>query len=297
MSVASREAETVLYYPTILLIGAMKAGTTSLFADLVRHPAISGSVDKEPEVLLSMGDRQALAGAYRWQFGRADPGQHRLEASTAYTKSQHAPEAASHAKEHLPPETRILYQVRDPVDRVISHAQHLRRHGRTNATKLRDILDEFPEVIATSRYHACLTPWLEAFPARVHVVCFEEYVSDRSKTLAGIANWLDVDTSKDEWSGPRPKLNQSSGGVGLRTGAVGALRESSFYRILRPWLSHDLRARLGSWFSTQPPPESVEHSAADLMRVREELVEDVAAFFELPEAPYCPWRTSWSHVD
>ena len=76
----------------VIIVGAMKAGTTSLFDYLKAHPAICPAMMKEPEYFTHYQHHGFRARGINikqysdlWQF---DPSQHRyaLEASTGYTK-------------------------------------------------------------------------------------------------------------------------------------------------------------------------------------------------------------------
>ena len=54
------------HLPDFLIIGAMKAGTTTLYRDLELHPQIFLPQEKEPETLVSLGDDLlAMAADYR----------------------------------------------------------------------------------------------------------------------------------------------------------------------------------------------------------------------------------------
>ena len=50
--------------PHFLIVGAMKAGTTTLYRDLVLHPDIFMPTVKEPEILIKHGTRDSIAKAY-----------------------------------------------------------------------------------------------------------------------------------------------------------------------------------------------------------------------------------------
>ena len=120
--------------PDFLIIGAQKAGTTALYAYLLRHPAIVGPSWKE----VSFFDRHFARGAkwYRGQF----PNALRLrlverrtgvapiagEASPSYLFHPFAPERVA----ALLPDVRLVALVRDPVDRAFSHYQHEVAFGR-----------------------------------------------------------------------------------------------------------------------------------------------------------------------
>ena len=79
----------------LLIIGAMKAGTTSLFGWLAQHPAIAPSTKKETNFFshgaAASGGPEDYAQNWNWL-----PNQHRwaMEASPAYSKLPARPNAA-----------------------------------------------------------------------------------------------------------------------------------------------------------------------------------------------------------
>lgn len=72
----------------VLIIGAMKAGTTSLYRYLEQHPKVSGAVVKEPEFFLRNQGHAVKAERYSDLWPTFDPEHHdyALEASTGYSK-------------------------------------------------------------------------------------------------------------------------------------------------------------------------------------------------------------------
>jgi hypothetical protein len=85
--VVSTPVALLMRLPDFLIIGAMRAGTTSLFFDLLANPAVFFPQDKEPHCLatddvLSASGRAAYGDLYR----AAGPGQACGDASTGYSK-------------------------------------------------------------------------------------------------------------------------------------------------------------------------------------------------------------------
>ena len=73
--------------PDFLIVGAMKAGTTTLYRDLSGHPGIYLPEEKEPETLVRFGnDEAAILRDYKSLLGRSPKGALTGEASTVYTK-------------------------------------------------------------------------------------------------------------------------------------------------------------------------------------------------------------------
>ncbi len=106
--------------PRLYLIGAQKAGTTTLAFLLDQHPDIALSDPKEPGYFVDP-DAKGLEW-YRGCFPAKLPAM-LLDASTGYTMMA----AQSGADDSVPlrikaaaPDARFIYVLRDPVDRTIS---------------------------------------------------------------------------------------------------------------------------------------------------------------------------------
>ncbi|MHC4218058.1 MAG: sulfotransferase domain-containing protein, partial [Planctomycetota bacterium] len=168
-----------------LIIGAMKAGTTSLYRDLLDNPAVFMPVEKEPanllsdEVCTSVGRR-----AYARHFERARPDQVCGEATTGCAKLPDIPGVPQRAKRVLGPKVKAIYLVREPVSRIISQHHH-ERSSRKISCDIDTAVREHSRFIDFSRYAMQITPWLEALgPEQVMLVRFETYVAQRLETVA-----------------------------------------------------------------------------------------------------------------
>lgn len=105
--------------PAFLVIGAQKAGTTSLYAWLSRHPGVNVSQTKE----LHFFDQHFHRGVawYEQNFSGRCAG----EATPYYL---YHPLAAQRAAAVVP-EAKLIVLLREPVSRAWSHYHHVRRHG------------------------------------------------------------------------------------------------------------------------------------------------------------------------
>jgi sulfotransferase family protein len=113
--------------PSVLIIGAQKSGTTSLFNYLVQHPDVLPPLRKEVHYFDFHHDR-----GVQWYRGRF-PYSHRLrrgsltlDASPYYLVHPLVPQRAA----QLLPEVKLIALLRNPVDRALSHYQHEVRGGR-----------------------------------------------------------------------------------------------------------------------------------------------------------------------
>lgn len=171
----------------------MKAGTTSLAADLQRHPAICFPAVKEPHFLTSDAPLEVCRRRYAQLYRRAEAGQLCGEASTGYTKLPRICGVPERALAVLGPRTRLIYMVRNPIARAISHHYHLIRNDRA-PVRLAAALERHGELVDFGRYAMQLAPWLEAYErANLLVVRFEDYVARPERTLGEIFRFLDLE--------------------------------------------------------------------------------------------------------
>jgi Sulfotransferase domain len=112
--------------PSLLIIGAQRSGTTSLFNYLVRHPRILPPYGKEIHYFDHYYDR-----GVRWYRGRF-PYAHQLrsaltlDASPYYLAHPLVPGRAA----SLLPDVKLIALLRNPIERALSHHQHEVRGGR-----------------------------------------------------------------------------------------------------------------------------------------------------------------------
>ena len=102
----------------LFIIGAMKAGTTTLHYLLDRHPDIFMSLEKEPQVFSS----KPLA-SYDDIFEGYDKQKYMGESSTAYTKLPDEPNIAKQIYDYNP-DAKLIYLIREPMARAVSHYRH-----------------------------------------------------------------------------------------------------------------------------------------------------------------------------
>jgi hypothetical protein len=184
----------------------MKAGSTYFSQLLGSHPQVFISTPKEPCHFCDPEPLRALwphgwelgfwrsVDAYLALFSGAGPAIYAGEASTSYTHLPRMPDIARRIHQ-FSPDARILYIMRDPIDRTISHYWHAVQYFGENRKPLAAIRDE-PHYMAVSDYASQLTPYLELFGARqVHALTFERLVRHPVETTQAVFRWLGVDDS------------------------------------------------------------------------------------------------------
>jgi hypothetical protein len=180
--------------PNFLIIGAMRAGTTTLFQDLETHPDIFMPENKEPAFLChTRTDRPTVLGRYGRLFQNAAPHQLCAEASTAYTKLPDWPGVPAYAKDICGPDLKMVYIVREPIARARS-AHHHDISKRDVALPIDRAMREVPRFLDYSRYAMQLDAWLESFPPeQIYVLRFEDYVADRESWARRVCAFLGID--------------------------------------------------------------------------------------------------------
>lgn len=110
--------------PDFIVIGAQKAGTTSLYDHVVAHPAVHPAIGKG----IHYFDEEYNRGAawYRSNFPIDRPGRTTGEASPDYLPHPNVPARVA----ALVPSVRLVAVLRNPAERALSHYFHNRNRGR-----------------------------------------------------------------------------------------------------------------------------------------------------------------------
>jgi len=204
--------------PNLLIIGAAKAGTTSLHDYLSEHPEIFMSKHKELR-FFDPGSRWHLG--VEWYKSNFDS---RFvvngESSPRYTRYPRTPGVPQRIRDVLGT-PKLVYILRDPVDRLLAqYTEVLADFERVRDFRdiLLDIENEEASYIQLSSYHLQLTQYLKVFPRdAIHIMIMERLKSDPRSELRKLFRFVGVD--EDFWS---PKFHLRSN--------VGARK-----RVTAPW--------------------------------------------------------------
>lgn len=147
--------------PDYIVIGAMKCGTTTLAAQLGAQTGIFMTEPKEPYYFSDDPIHAKGAGWYAGLFADAAPGDIKGEASTHYTKRPELPETVTRMKAALP-EVKLVYMIRDPMARIVSHYIHEWSQG-VLSVPLAEALDSHTPLVDYGRYGWQVAPYIEAY--------------------------------------------------------------------------------------------------------------------------------------
>lgn len=274
-----RRAERAGALPNLIVIGGLKCGTTSLHHYLNLHPEIAMSRPKELNFFVAELNWELGPDWYASHFDRAAPV--RGETSPHYTNLPRFQGVAERMRETLGADARLIYMVREPLERILSHYLHNVGGAYETRPLEQALADPENAYVARSRYAMQLGPYLEAFERdRVLIVANEDLAARRDQTVRRVFEFCGVDAGftseqfKREWETGSGK---GDGGFRLMDRAVRlpGLRafDRNFDRLPEPlrWrvekLVHDPDK------GKAPKPELPEELRA---RLRSLLADDVA---------------------
>ncbi len=206
--------------PSFVIIGAQKAGTSSLYAYLARHPAVGASHKKEIQYFSYRYQRPQLW--YRAHFplqrelDRLPGGGITGEASPYYLFHPHAPQRVH----DVLPQAKIIALLRDPVARAYSNYNHHVRSGWEDlsfadaiAAEPQRLAGERERMVADPRYYSHafrifsylarghyldqLHPWQALFPRdQLLVLRAEDLFTEPERVYLEVLDFLGL----ERWS-------------------------------------------------------------------------------------------------
>ncbi len=251
--------------PNLLVIGAAKCGTTSLYNYLNAHPEISMSDTKELDFFVTDG---TWSNGVDWYKDNFDPTSTiRGESSTSYTRGQHTQDVADRIKSVLSG-VKLIYLVRDPIERIRSDYHHHRALGIEHRGLAAALADPENPYIQGSSYGSQLTPYVDRFGAsHILVETQERLLSERRDCLGRIFEFLEVNNQVDLVAFDRVwESSKGKGGWGYSLSWKLRPRGVRLPRQLR-WPAHQLQRSwlLGGASSSARPPVIDEALRATLV--------------------------------
>lgn len=180
-----------LRLPDFLILGPMKAGTTSLFGWLGKHPRCR--LPDVKEIMFFRFDERWGKGLewYGRHFEGIPSGYLTGEASN-YVDPRFAAKAAARIHRSLP-DARLIFIVRDRVDRLRSNYRHEVRMGRESRPLLEALEDLSVVYIRRSQYCRGVEPFLQRFEENLCFLDFDQLFHPPHRDWRGLLEFLGLE--------------------------------------------------------------------------------------------------------
>ena len=250
--------------PDFIIIGAMKSATSTLHNQLSAQPGIFMSTPKEPNFF---SDDEIYNQGLNWYtalFSDADPEQICGESSTHYTKLPDYPETIQRLKAAIPM-PKLIYVMRHPIDRLISHYMHQWSEGVISCD-INQAIDRYPELVDYSCYGMQISAYFEAFGSKsVLPLFFEDLKANKNKSLNRVGEFIGL-TEPLIWVDDLAQDNVSSQRIRRFYGYELLINSKPMAWLRKALIPQRVRDRVKQQLSMQRRPEI---SSAQLARITE----------------------------
>ena len=253
--------------PNLLIIGAQKCGTSGLHYYLGLHPEVSMSKPKELNFFIEERNWQRGADWYARHFdarakvrGEASPNY------TAYPQHMGVPERMA----SLVPDARLIYIVRDPLERIEAHWVHNYAKRREKGDLSETLMHPNTSYLVRSQYFMQLQQFLKHFPAE-HVLVLDQHDlrNQRLETLKTVFDFVGVDSGFQhpsfEQERHRTARKKRATRLGIRLQRMSRTR---YGRMIprKAWLALDLALPLSKPIERPDVRDSLEHEVLEVLR-------------------------------
>jgi hypothetical protein len=177
--------------PNFLIVGAAKAGTSSLYHKLKGHPDIFMPESKEirffnaddtqlPRAARTLAEYKALFAPGRGTARRGEATPHYLRSAVAAARIS-----------EIIPDCKIIVSLRNPIDRSFSSYQMGVRNGRLRGIGFQAALAE--HAFLRQNYAADLERYTSRFDrSQICILCFEDLVAEPDRIFRLLYDFLEV---------------------------------------------------------------------------------------------------------
>jgi Sulfotransferase domain len=215
--------------PNLFIVGAARAGTTSLHRYLAQHPDFCMSDPKELR-LFQRDDWRERLPRYESHFTESPV---RGESSPCYTQWPMRPNVPERIAS-VCPDARIVYIVREPFERIASEWANRWALGQREPFERRMLRwDPGDPIVCSSLYATQVERYMKRFD-RVLVVDQADLRSKRDQTLAEVFSFLGVEPCRIETveaNGSRDRVARTRLGYPIWQRAAGPIVR----RLPEPW--------------------------------------------------------------
>jgi hypothetical protein len=275
--------------PNFLIIGAMKSGTTSLYRYLEAHPEVCLSGVKEPGFFV---EERAWSQGWEWYDSLFQPSARTKavgEGSTHYTKYPLHERVAEKIAQHLPA-VKLIYIMREPVARSVSHYWHMYHHWHETRSMLRAMKEE-SQYVDFSCYAMQLEQYFRHFPReQFYFASFERLKETPRDVVRECFEFLGV----DETFVPHvlgQAFNESPPQVRKTRGLVHRIRWSPWWTRIAPYCPARLK-QFGKQleFTRVERPRETPQAVSEYLRPI--FADENQRLFELIGQQFTEWKLS-----
>ena len=228
--------------PNLLLIGAMKSGTTSLHDYLDMHPEIQMSSPKE---LNFFNNEENYKKGNSWYSSFFKEGyKYNGESSVNYTKRQIFPFVPSRIMEYLGRDIKLIYVVRNPIDRFQSNFTDSKTYGDIPSSYsinefIQEKLADIP-LLKTSLYYYQIEHYLAYFELKnMYFIKADDLKKNPQRTMDLLFKFLELPSVSVE----KIELNKSASKTYYSTRYL-ELMQSPLIQVLKKIMPHKMIAAL-----------------------------------------------------
>ncbi|MCC5988808.1 MAG: sulfotransferase domain-containing protein [Pararhodobacter sp.] len=304
-------------FKSLFVIGAPKAGTSTLARLLARHPEIFLDQDKEPKFFTDFAEQRWAGpgsdifqtylvsdpGAYEALYAKAPKGAWCIDASTDYLSNATARRRLSQWARNTP--SKLICMLRDPIERAVSEYRHtlrdlLETESLARALELEDQRRQAGwqplfRHIRRSHYHGDVSAYLDEFGDDLLLLDFAE-LNDQERLLRKIWRFLGIaplaELPAEPSTEPAPGDLVENASHSYRSATLQrALRSPALIgavRLLAPQpVRRWLRGRIERANRTRFEP-----GEDDLRRLYDALADDIQACLADSRLPCASWDLS-----
>ena len=253
--------------PDFFIIGAMKSATSTLHNQLNAQPGIFMSTPKEPNFFSDNPIYNRGLDWYEDLFKGAQEYDICGESSTHYTKLPDYPHTIRRLKDALP-NPKLIYIMRHPVDRLISHYMHQWSEGVISCD-IDKAIDRYPELINYSCYGKQLIPFLDAFGVEALLpVLFSDLKLSPQSSLEMIGKFIGVtDLARLHWDLKDGQDNVSKNRIRRFCGSELIINSAPMTWVRRTFVPQGVRDRIKEFLAMRTRPELSESQLAKVTEV------------------------------
>ena len=177
--------------PNLLIVGAARCGTTSLYRYLSEHPEVFMSAVKEPNFFCG-NHPEGTWPSYMSLFNGVSDERVVGEASPSYLSD---PRAAHNIARRLGTSVTALAILRNPIDMIHSRWGHMTHAGVENRPFMQAVRGDGCDYVERARYYSQVKRYFHALgPSRLVVLIFEEFFAAPAAGFSALCARLGIGT-------------------------------------------------------------------------------------------------------